>query len=160
MGTVPTRAPPPLPACSTPSLHVAQGSDDCLVKIWSSFDGRLLSTLRGHTAEITDLAVNYENTLIAAGSCDKTIRVWCLRTCAPVAVLQGHSGSITSLQVSPPHLHAAAMVGQPLKMALFCSFHRLPRAPGVTCCPPERTQPCTSGSGTWTAPSLGESRFG
>uniref|UniRef100_A0A3P8TTU7 Bromodomain and WD repeat domain containing 1 n=1 Tax=Amphiprion percula TaxID=161767 RepID=A0A3P8TTU7_AMPPE len=78
-----------------------QGSDDCLVKIWSSFDGRLHSTLRGHSAEITDLAVNYENTLIAAGSCDKTIRVWCLRTCAPVAVLQGHSGSITSLQFSP-----------------------------------------------------------
>lgn len=82
-------------------VSVDQGSDDCLVKIWSSFDGRLLSTLRGHTAEITDLAVNYENTLIAAGSCDKTIRVWCLRTCAPVAVLQGHSGSITSLQVTP-----------------------------------------------------------
>uniref|UniRef100_A0A3Q2Y788 Uncharacterized protein n=1 Tax=Hippocampus comes TaxID=109280 RepID=A0A3Q2Y788_HIPCM len=78
-----------------------QGSDDCLVKIWSSFDGRLHSTLRGHSAEITDLAVSYENTLIAAGSCDKTIRVWCLRTCAPVAVLQGHSGSITSLQVNP-----------------------------------------------------------
>lgn len=80
-------------------ISVCQGSDDCLVKIWSSFDGRLHSTLRGHSAEITDLAVNYENTLIAAGSCDKTIRVWCLRTCAPVAVLQGHSGSITSLQV-------------------------------------------------------------
>uniref|UniRef100_A0A3Q3W3L1 Uncharacterized protein n=1 Tax=Mola mola TaxID=94237 RepID=A0A3Q3W3L1_MOLML len=79
------------------------GSDDCLVKIWSSFDGRLHSTLRGHSAEITDLAVNYENTLIAAGSCDKTIRVWCLRTCAPVAVLQGHSGSITSLQVKLSH---------------------------------------------------------
>lgn len=76
-----------------------QGSDDALVKIWSSFDGRLHSTLRGHHAEISDLAVNFENTLIAAGSCDKTIRVWCLRTCAPMAVLQGHSGSITSLQV-------------------------------------------------------------
>lgn len=76
-----------------------QGSDDALVKIWSSFDGSLHSTLRGHCAEISDLAVNFENTLIAAGSCDKSIRVWCLRTCAPVAVLQGHSGSITSLQV-------------------------------------------------------------
>uniref|UniRef100_A0A8C5BCX5 Bromodomain and WD repeat domain containing 1 n=1 Tax=Gadus morhua TaxID=8049 RepID=A0A8C5BCX5_GADMO len=32
------------------------GSDDCLVKIWSSFDGSLHSTLRGHSAEITDLA--------------------------------------------------------------------------------------------------------
>ncbi|XP_028656036.2 bromodomain and WD repeat-containing protein 3 isoform X1 [Erpetoichthys calabaricus] len=81
--------------------RIFTGADDCLVKIWSSFDGRLLSTLRGHSAEISDLAVNFENTLIAAGSCDKVIRVWCLRTCAPVAVLQGHTGSITSLQFCP-----------------------------------------------------------
>ncbi|ELW67902.1 Bromodomain and WD repeat-containing protein 1 [Tupaia chinensis] len=78
--------------------RIFTGSDDCLVKIWSTHNGRLLSTLRGHSAEISDMAVNYENTMIAAGSCDKIIRVWCLRTCAPVAVLHGHTGSITSLQ--------------------------------------------------------------
>nr|XP_033797347.1 bromodomain and WD repeat-containing protein 1 isoform X2 [Geotrypetes seraphini] len=81
--------------------RIFTGSDDCLVKIWSTCNGRLLATLRGHSAEISDMAVNYENTLIAAGSCDKIIRVWCLRTCAPVAVLQGHTGSINSLQFSP-----------------------------------------------------------
>ncbi|XP_053168906.1 bromodomain and WD repeat-containing protein 1 isoform X2 [Hemicordylus capensis] len=81
--------------------RIFTGSDDCLVKIWSTHSGRLLATLRGHSAEISDMAVNYENTLIAAGSCDKIIRVWCLRTCAPIAVLQGHTGSITSLQFSP-----------------------------------------------------------
>ncbi|XP_074069963.1 bromodomain and WD repeat-containing protein 1 isoform X2 [Macrotis lagotis] len=66
--------------------RIFTGSDDCLVKIWSTHNGRLLATLRGHSAEISD---------------DKIIRVWCLRTCAPVAVLQGHTGSITSLQFSP-----------------------------------------------------------
>lgn len=76
-----------------------QGSDDCLVKMWATDDGRLLATLRGHAAEISDMAVNYENTLLAAGSCDKMIRVWCLQTCAPLAVLEGHAASITSLQV-------------------------------------------------------------
>nr|XP_020645039.1 bromodomain and WD repeat-containing protein 1 isoform X1 [Pogona vitticeps] len=81
--------------------RIFTGSDDCLVKIWSTHNGRLLATLRGHSAEISDMAVNYENTMIAAGSCDKIIRVWCLRTCAPLAVLQGHTGSITSLQFSP-----------------------------------------------------------
>lgn len=128
------------------------------MKIWSSFDGRLLSTLRGHTAEITDLAVNYENTLIAAGSCDKTIRVWCLRTCAPVAVLQGHSGSITSLQVRPRSARRSScdnLGGEQEvtchSLPCVCSFHRLPRAPNVTCCPLELMRPCTSGSGTWTA---------
>ncbi|KAK7907157.1 hypothetical protein WMY93_015769 [Mugilogobius chulae] len=81
--------------------RVFTGSDDCLVKIWATDDGRLLATLRGHAAEISDMAVSHENTMIAAGSCDKTIRVWCLQTCAPLAVLEGHAASITSLQFSP-----------------------------------------------------------
>ncbi|XP_056588592.1 PH-interacting protein isoform X1 [Triplophysa dalaica] len=81
--------------------RIFTGSDDCLVKIWATDNGRLLATLRGHAAEISDMAVNYENTLLAAGSCDKMIRVWCLQTAAPLAVLEGHAASITSLQFSP-----------------------------------------------------------
>ncbi|XP_041108367.1 PH-interacting protein isoform X1 [Polyodon spathula] len=81
--------------------RIFTGSDDCLVKIWATDSGRLLATLRGHAAEISDMAVNYENTMIAVGSCDKMIRVWCLQTCAPLAVLEGHEASITSLQFSP-----------------------------------------------------------
>ncbi|XP_069802237.1 bromodomain and WD repeat-containing protein 1 [Dendropsophus ebraccatus] len=81
--------------------RIITGSDDCLVKIWSALDGRLLATLRGHSAQISELTVNYENTLIAAASCEKIIRVWSLRTCAPMAVLQGHSGAVTSLLFSP-----------------------------------------------------------
>ncbi|XP_070615885.1 bromodomain and WD repeat-containing protein 3 [Erythrolamprus reginae] len=81
--------------------RIFTGSDDCLVKIWATDNGRLLSTLRGHSAEISDMAVSYENTLLAAGSCDKVVRIWCLRTCAPMAVLLGHSASITSIQFSP-----------------------------------------------------------
>uniref|UniRef100_A0A8D0AU19 Bromodomain and WD repeat domain containing 3 n=1 Tax=Sander lucioperca TaxID=283035 RepID=A0A8D0AU19_SANLU len=81
--------------------RIFTGSDDCLVKIWATDDGRLLSTLRGHSAEICDMAVNHENTLIASASCDKTIRVWCLRTCAPITVLQAHGASITSIQFCP-----------------------------------------------------------
>lgn len=77
-----------------------QGSDDHLVKIWSSEDGRLLATLRGHSAEIVDMHVNFENTMIAAASTDKVIRIWNLQTLSPVAVLMGHSGSITSLEVT------------------------------------------------------------
>lgn len=57
-----------------------------MVKIWSTFDGRLMATLRGASAEISDLAIDGENTLIAAGSCDKIIRVWSLQTLAPVSL--------------------------------------------------------------------------
>ncbi|XP_062620168.1 bromodomain and WD repeat-containing protein 3-like isoform X2 [Saccostrea cucullata] len=81
--------------------YIFTGADDALIKIWRACNGRLMATLRGHNSEITDIAVNYENTLLASGSCDKTIRVWCLRTKAPIAVLQSHTGTITSLQFCP-----------------------------------------------------------
>lgn len=56
------------------------------MKVWHAISGRLLTTLRGASAEITDLAVNYESTLIAAGSVDKVVRVWCLQTAFPVSL--------------------------------------------------------------------------
>ncbi|KDR09153.1 hypothetical protein L798_01269, partial [Zootermopsis nevadensis] len=81
--------------------YVITGADDLLVKIWSAIDGRLLATLRGASAEITDIAVNADNTLLAAGSIDKILRVWCLQTTAPVAVLTGHTGMITAVHFCP-----------------------------------------------------------
>ena len=60
---------------------------------------RLLATMRGHSAEITDMAVSFDNFFLASGSCDKVVRVWCLRSKAPAAVLQAHNAMITSVQV-------------------------------------------------------------
>ncbi|KAK7075021.1 Bromodomain and WD repeat-containing protein 3 [Halocaridina rubra] len=81
--------------------YIITGADDMLVKIWSTLDGRLLATLRGASAEISDLAIDSENSLIAAGSCDKIIRVWNLQTLAPIAVLSSHTGMVTALQFCP-----------------------------------------------------------
>jgi len=53
--------------------------------LWDANTGRLLSTLRGASAEITDIAINTQATLIAAGSMDKVLRVWCLQTARPVS---------------------------------------------------------------------------
>ncbi|KAK0089616.1 hypothetical protein PV325_006326 [Microctonus aethiopoides] len=81
--------------------YVITGADDLLVKVWSTIDGRLLATFRGASSEIMDIAVNFENTLLAAGSLDKILRVWCFKTMSPVAVLSGHSGKITSVNFCP-----------------------------------------------------------
>ena len=62
--------------------------------------GRLLATLRGHKKEVYDMAVNYENTLLATGDSDRTIRIWNLKSTQNLAELTGHTGVITSLQVS------------------------------------------------------------
>lgn len=65
--------------------YIITGADDLLVKIWSSIDGRLLATFRGASAEIMDIAVNFDNTLLAAGSLDRIIRVWCFQSMSPVS---------------------------------------------------------------------------
>ncbi|GAB0097421.1 bromodomain and WD repeat-containing protein 3 [Sergentomyia squamirostris] len=81
--------------------YILTGADDLLVKLWSAIDGRLLATFRGASAEITDIAINLDNTLLAAGSLDRILRVWDLQTTAPIAVLTGHTGMITSVNFCP-----------------------------------------------------------
>lgn len=81
--------------------YIITGADDLLIKLWSTYTGRLISVFRGASLEITDIAINSENTLIAAGSIDRILRVWNLQNGAPVAVLTGHNGMITSVNVCP-----------------------------------------------------------
>lgn len=69
--------------------------------MWSAINGRLIATFRGASAEITDIAINLENTLLAAGSIDRILRVWDLQNGAPVAVLTTHTGMITSVNFCP-----------------------------------------------------------
>lgn len=78
-----------------------KGADDELIKIWCSRSGQLLATLRGHSAQVCDLSISYDNTMIASGSLDKSVRVWCAQTSTPMAVLIGHQNYVTSVQFSP-----------------------------------------------------------
>ncbi|XP_049883065.1 bromodomain and WD repeat-containing protein 3 [Pectinophora gossypiella] len=81
--------------------YVLTGADDLLVKVWSAIDGRLLATLRGAGAEITDACVSSDGALLACGSVERLVRVWCLRSAAPRAVLAAHAGTITSVHWAP-----------------------------------------------------------
>ncbi|KAG5885604.1 hypothetical protein JTB14_024785 [Gonioctena quinquepunctata] len=81
--------------------YIVTGADDLLIKLWSAHTGRLIAVFRGASSEITDIAINSENTLLAAGSIDRIIRVWNLQTGYPVAVLTGHNGMITSVNFCP-----------------------------------------------------------
>ncbi|EFA78752.1 bromodomain-containing protein [Heterostelium album PN500] len=81
------------------------GSDDHLVKIWSSYTGRLLSTFRGHGGDITDMSINFDNSMLTSAANDNIIRVWNINNAAPIAVLFGHEmnikNSITSISFCP-----------------------------------------------------------
>ncbi|CAM6121929.1 unnamed protein product [Calypogeia fissa] len=83
--------------------HVITGSDDRLVKIWSTDTGLCLRSCRGHEGDITDLAVSSSNKLVASASNDFSIRVWRLPDGFPVSVLRGHGGAVTAIKFSPRH---------------------------------------------------------
>ena len=55
---------------------IITGSDDRLVKIWSSRTGLLLKSCRGHLHEIADLSVSSDNKMLASASIDGVIRLW------------------------------------------------------------------------------------
>ncbi|XP_047518570.1 bromodomain and WD repeat-containing protein 3 isoform X1 [Pieris napi] len=82
--------------------YIITGADDLLVKVWSAIDGRLLATLRGAFAEITDVCISSDGALLACGSVERLVRVWCMVTGAPRAVLHAHAGTITSVHWAPP----------------------------------------------------------
>uniref|UniRef100_A0A9J2Q5S3 Uncharacterized protein n=1 Tax=Ascaris lumbricoides TaxID=6252 RepID=A0A9J2Q5S3_ASCLU len=81
--------------------YIVTGADDNLVKIWSATSGLLRFTLRGHSAEITDMTVSDDNTLLGTGSVDKTVRVWCLQTAASLAVFRNHTAMVTLIAFLP-----------------------------------------------------------
>ncbi|KAG6554673.1 hypothetical protein Mapa_003691 [Marchantia paleacea] len=81
--------------------HVITGSDDRLVKIWSTETGLCLRSCRGHEGDITDLAVSSSNSLVASSSNDFSIRVWRLPDGFPISVLRGHGGAVTAIEFSP-----------------------------------------------------------
>lgn len=83
--------------------YVITGSDDRLVKIWSMETAFCLASCRGHEGDITDLAVNLNNTLVASASNDYNIRVWRLPDGLPISVLRGHIGAVTAIAFSPRH---------------------------------------------------------
>ena len=113
----------------------ATGSDDHLIKVWSTRTARLLLTLRGHEKEVTDLAISPDNDLLASASWDHSVRVWALRRGGePYAVFfHHHSNKIWRISFHPQYsaqrrlLFTASMDGS----AQIFDLNR-PEQPSVT----------------------------
>ena len=58
---------------------LASGGKDNLIKLWkfdSSMDARLVATYKGHSADVTGVAIGINNFEIISVSEDKTIKLW------------------------------------------------------------------------------------
>ena len=63
-------------------------------------DGALM-TLRGHSDEVSGMAVSPDGKRIVSGSLDKTVKVWDATTCAELMTLRGHGRGINLVAFSP-----------------------------------------------------------
>lgn len=82
----------------TPRGHLISGSWDDTLRIWKD-DGPLI--LRGHTGDVTALAVDAESSRIISAGEDKTLNVWDALTGERLKTLRGHAESVASLALSP-----------------------------------------------------------
>jgi WD40 repeat protein len=88
-------------AFSPDDKHIATGSFDWSVKVWSAANGKELRTLKGHTFFVDSVTFSPDGKRIVSGSRDKTVKVWDVQTGEDVLTLRGHTKSVRSVTFSP-----------------------------------------------------------
>jgi WD40 repeat protein len=76
-------------------------SNDRTIRVWLLPEGRLVSTLSGHTSAVQALAVIPDGRLLASGGDDKTIRLWSLPDGRPIRAIEAHTDTVSALAISP-----------------------------------------------------------
>ena len=97
---------------SPSSQYFASGSDDKLVIVWeqgvgglseNSEEWRGVLTLRGHAADVKELAWSHDGKILASGSIDNKIMIWDIagKKIAPVQCLERHENYVSGLAFDP-----------------------------------------------------------
>jgi WD40 repeat protein len=83
--------------------HIASGSDDMTIRIWSAATGALVGgALKGHSDGVTSVAFSPDGKQVASGSRDKTICLWdVLSGKLILGPLEGHNLPVTSIVFWP-----------------------------------------------------------
>ncbi len=88
-------------AYSPDGHRIAAGSSDRTIKIFDANDGRVLSTLDGHTDGVLSVRFAPDGQQLVSGSYDNTARIWDLASGETQQVLRGHSWWVWTADFSP-----------------------------------------------------------
>jgi WD40 repeat protein len=86
---------------SPDSLYIASGDRDGTVEVWQVKTRTLITTYKGHTADVFALAWSPNGRYLASGGVDHTVQVWLATTGIPLLTYRGHSNDVAALAWSP-----------------------------------------------------------
>jgi WD40 repeat protein len=70
------------------------------IQVWNWRTGDRISSLEGHSAPITAIALSQDGKTLVSGSRDRTIKVWNASTGEELTTLTGHHSPITAIAIS------------------------------------------------------------
>ena len=120
------------------------------IKLWSLPDGELVSTLVGHTDDVTSIALNPTEDILASGSEDTTIKLWSIADRALVAC--PYDLEVTFSNIRRIVYEETNDAGETFTYTLSCGS---PIPPGAVC-----TCNCVSGGSVPPCSCVGHSGSG
>jgi WD40 repeat protein len=80
--------------------RLVSGSQDGIILLRNLEDGKIISTLRGHTAAVNILRVSHDGKLLVSGAEDKTVCIWDVESGKVLHTLKGHNGPVSCVDIS------------------------------------------------------------
>jgi len=103
--------------------HVASGSYDQTVGIWSASTGARLKTFKGHTDWITSVAYSPDGDHVVSGSDDKTVRIWVISKVAVFVKTHLKRFNDSDTEDEDTYLLGAAAYLRKMNGKMFRDFH-------------------------------------
>ena len=102
--------------CHATSFHphakvLATANLDGTLDVWNVHNWNLITTLRGHTAEVWAISFSPDGRLVASGSMDNSVRLWDWHSGECLQTLYGHTSYVRAVNFSPDGALWPAAVG-------------------------------------------------